>query len=146
MVRRYVPFQIEEEILELIGKEATTALVREFGGLPLYVPKASKDEHRITALIGLRASSALCSAYGGTKIMVPLRANAVRHRRDMALIRRRMEGASTSETAREFGVCQRSAQRSMPVPKRSADARRALKKRRRCGSENAPQKPLKWPV
>lgn len=123
---------IARDIERLIGSEALWALVQMSGGIPLYIP-ASPDRlegHRLNQVIGVDALKRLCREYGGTKIMMPMMTAELRWRRDSALMARRESGASAAQTAREFGMCQRAAQRAYARAKKGGGCRSKPPKQR----------------
>lgn len=68
-----VPAQMEGyELVSVIGEVATIALLEEFAGTRLYVPKQVKDDHPITRAIGPAAAHALCAHYSPSTIRIPL--------------------------------------------------------------------------
>lgn len=52
-----------QEIVGLIGLQATMRLVERFGGLRIYIPAVATPEHPIAELIGLDAFGKLCEEY-----------------------------------------------------------------------------------
>jgi len=57
---------------ELIGAEATLALVEAYGGIALYVPREVNQASPLALAIGLPAARALAQAHGGEDWIVPL--------------------------------------------------------------------------
>lgn len=86
-------------------------LLDQWGGLPIYVPRAPAADHPLVVIAGAEAAAALAAAYGGERILMPLGA---RRRRD-ELARRvrelRAAGLNNCEIARRLGIHLRSVQR-----------------------------------
>ncbi|WGV98847.1 hypothetical protein QF117_10535 [Vibrio sp. YMD68] len=59
------------ELIELIGEGNTLALVKEFGGLPVYIPGKAHDTHHLCDIVTVDALKKLVAQYGGTKLNVP---------------------------------------------------------------------------
>jgi Mor family transcriptional regulator len=52
-----------QEIVRLIGLQATLSLVERLGGLRIYIPAEATPEHPIAALIGVENLAKLCAEY-----------------------------------------------------------------------------------
>lgn len=65
---------------DVLGAEATLALIEKRGGTRVYVPFQATKTSQLTQEIGLRAARALVGAYGGSTVTVPVaRSWRVRH-------------------------------------------------------------------
>jgi hypothetical protein len=104
-VRRLVPAQVAE-LADLIGMDATLALVREHGGLIFYVPKYPGAEHPLRALIG-GALDTLSEIYGNEQLRLPRCARWLVEQRRAAVLERLRAGKSIMTVAREFKMTMR---------------------------------------
>jgi len=58
-------------ICKAAGEEAAFALVREFGGQWIYIPKKAPDDHRLVLAGGRIAAEAIMKESGGSYIAFP---------------------------------------------------------------------------
>lgn len=95
----------EEDLKELIGKEAAATLMFERGGLDIFVPKEATAEHPLAKLLGLAAAKSLCDVYASTRIVVPNGKKARPKNKDA----RQMlgQGMSVSQVAAKLGLTER---------------------------------------
>jgi len=70
------------EIAELIGLPATMAIVQQYGGVRLYVPKEITQDHPLIKLVGICNAVTLSDSYGGETLEIALAENALRKIRD----------------------------------------------------------------
>lgn len=70
------------EIAELIGLPATMAIVQQYGGVRLYVPKEITEDHPLIKLVGICNAVTLSDSYGGETLEIALAENALRKIRD----------------------------------------------------------------
>ncbi len=92
---------IQAQLIDLIGLDATVQLIEHFGGTQLYIPHGSRvGELRLAQLLGAQAEIALAKEFGGTTLKVPL-CKAWRAR----LYRAR--GMTHREIARRLGCTER---------------------------------------
>ena len=77
-----------QEIIRHIGHGHAMALVREFGGQDLRIPKADGSDlyAALVEVIGERATKALCAAMGGEEIYIALCHHAMKHDRNRRMI------------------------------------------------------------
>jgi len=61
-------YKVIDELINVIGVEATLKIIIGWGGLSLYVPDNYKDDHMITIIIGEDASKKLSKRFGGQTI------------------------------------------------------------------------------
>lgn len=59
-------------LIELIGEDATLALIEERGGREIYVPRDPKESSELSRIIGLDAAIVLGQEFAGEAILVPL--------------------------------------------------------------------------
>jgi hypothetical protein len=97
-----------EQLEAAIGDEALLALSREYGGTPVYIPMTMPTDHSLPLVLGWRAAKALSEAFGGDRIDVPAMVTQTTHQQ---IRRRRREGATVVELAREFGYSTRQVRR-----------------------------------
>lgn len=88
-------------------------LLDQWGGVPVYVPRAPAADHPLVVIAGAEAAKALAAAYGGERIMIPI--GARRRRSELARHVRalRAAGLNNCEIARRLGLHLRSVQRLM---------------------------------
>jgi hypothetical protein len=60
-----------QNLIDLIGHDAATALIAAFGGTRVYVPQVPEPEDTLSALIGHLPACALAQIFGGDRIEVP---------------------------------------------------------------------------
>ncbi len=60
------------ELAQVVGDEATQALLHHFGGRRLYVPRQISDGHPIAAAIGPKAAALLAEYYHGAILYFPI--------------------------------------------------------------------------
>jgi Response regulator containing a CheY-like receiver domain and an HTH DNA-binding domain len=60
-----------DNLVAIVGSEASLLLVGALGGLDLWVPEKPGETHMLTRVMGADAAKKLCAAYGGSEIMVP---------------------------------------------------------------------------
>lgn len=114
--------EVTEQLEEAIGEEAMLALSRAFGGTPLYIPKTPSKDHALPLAIGWRATEALSAAFGGERIDIPAMVARTTHEQ---IRRRRREGMTVVELAREFGYSTRQVRRIVNAsPEHHRQARR----------------------
>lgn len=80
-----------KRLVELIGFEATMAMVKRWGGLKLTIPKGHSRRdggftEALEALIGAEKTRILMAAFGGDELYVPNCAALVRNARDLQVI------------------------------------------------------------
>ena len=88
-------------IVKRAGIAATTALVREFGGQRIYVPKTIPDDHRLVLAGGRVAADAIKDEYGGENIIFPKRGLDPRH---VLAVQALNDGKSINEVVRTSGL------------------------------------------
>lgn len=111
------------EIAEVIGLEATIALVRARGGTSIYIPAYSKDDHWLTKVVGKDAADALCAHFRvmpgnravGAEILLPIwgvsTLDQARAQAYAALEAAEAEGLSGNECVRRSGLSLRTVRR-----------------------------------
>lgn len=99
----YLPGNIKD-MIDVIGLEATEALVIERGGIRLYVPKTVDPSHWIARLIGVDKMALLVARYGGDEIDMPRCEAAMRAAREHEIIN---SAESNATLARRYGYTER---------------------------------------
>ena len=59
-------------LLELLGEDATLALIEAYGGTRVGVPQTAPKEHPLRTLLGEADFARLMKGFGGAEISVPL--------------------------------------------------------------------------
>jgi hypothetical protein len=95
------------EIAEVAGLDAALTLAAAKGGIEIYVPVRTSDDHWLVAAIGREATDKLCRRYPGSRLTLPLGPGG-----SLAAIRRTVgrmidEGRSETEIARAVGYTTR---------------------------------------
>lgn len=101
------PTQILPELAELIGWEATAAIVRHVGGQSRNIPRHVLPEHWLVQFIGLEKAERLCERYGGEILYFPKNDGGVRQLRDAEIRSSRAAGATINALATEFRLTDR---------------------------------------
>lgn len=73
------------EIAQIIGIPATMALVEQYGGVGLYVPKELREDHPLIALIGAENAQKLSQHYPGDEIEIGKAEAALREIRNQEI-------------------------------------------------------------
>lgn len=96
-----------DEILLVIGHEATDRLVAAFGGCCIFPPSGEPVGarwERVQAVIGMEAAAALVWRYRGTRLYVPLNTAARRAWQESEVVRLAALGMSDDEIAAQVAV------------------------------------------
>lgn len=92
-----------EEVEDIIGAEAVSSLVANFGGSRIYVPQRFHRNSAIVLYIGAGASARLCEAFRGDTIEIPTgRPSSRPHPMRDAIKRDRQSGATLQELASRY--------------------------------------------
>lgn len=95
------------DLEQLIGMEATLALVDLWGGVQLYIPVEIPEGHKIEEAIGSESAKHLARYFGGDHIAMPLAKEYRRRKRNSEIFRKKNEGATAHALAREYDMTQR---------------------------------------
>ena len=98
---------VARELIEVIGLDATRALIEAFGGTRLYVPGRLAPDHALVKLLGEPAAAALAAHYAGDELGVPRAAAAMRAALHRQIVAAYDAGASAARLAREHGCTER---------------------------------------
>lgn len=102
----YLPDSIQE-MINVIGLQATLLIVEERGGIRLCVPTKIKADNWLTQLIGTEAMIKLVDYYCGEEIDIPRCASAIKAAQDQKIFEKLKAGVSQARLAREFGYTER---------------------------------------
>lgn len=102
----YLPDSIQE-MIEVIGLQATLLIVEERGGIRLCVPTKVKSDNWLTKLIGTEAMIKLVDYYCGEEVDIPRCASAIKAAQDQKIFEKLKSGVSQAKLAREFGYTER---------------------------------------
>ena len=98
-----------EELVALLGEEATEALCAAFGGQNIVIPRQPRAGDSLERAIGPEEAAVLCAAWGGCRVYIP---NLFRRAaRDARIARLRADGSSVREIARLEGLSYRQIER-----------------------------------
>lgn len=93
-----------DEMAAALGPEGADAVVREWGGVPLWVPQVIRPGHPIAAALGLDTARRLATWCGGETLRVPIAAAPRRAVRDDAIRSERARGVPAAELARRHNI------------------------------------------
>jgi hypothetical protein len=99
--------QSQHSIADIIGWDATLALIRFAGGQSRRIPATAHDDHWLTALIGKEAAEKLCRIYGRDVLAIPKNDAEVVRERNVRIRARREEGATIKKLSSEFNLTDR---------------------------------------
>lgn len=92
--------------VQLIGVNATLAIVEKHGGTLLNIPMKAGENADLVALVGAEKAAILGRHYGKERPLVPKALDALRAARDQA-IRSQRKHKSMRQLAREYGLGER---------------------------------------
>ena len=99
------------ELIELIGKDATIALVDNFGGMRLYLSAQMRPNNKVVRAIGLEAAQALAGRFSPDVIRVPVA-------RELRALHYRSQVMSYGKIAHRLGIVEPSVDRMFQRIKR----------------------------
>lgn len=78
---------VARRLIDALGPQAAEAVIREFFGRRVYVPKlqSSKAAARLAALVGQEHARRFIECFGGQRLDIPLMAGLERRQRDRAI-------------------------------------------------------------
>lgn len=98
--------QTAQDIVDVIGMDATMALVRRYPGIPLKVPKGRRLDgamvQRLSSDIGQDAALKFIRHYKGEVVVIPRCADALRVMRNKQIIAQYGNGTTVADLAREY--------------------------------------------
>lgn len=95
------------EMTETIGLMASLALVEQFRGITLEIPKRINDKHYLVTTLGKETALCFCQVYGGERLYIPKAAYALRQLRNREIILGYDRGESIKELVRKYSLCDR---------------------------------------
>lgn len=98
--------EILRDLIGVIGEKNTQALVREYGGMDVYVPISLPANHWLLQLFGEALAAEISRLFAGCTIYVPKGVRAVQSARDL-LICHLAKSHKVRELVRRFGLCER---------------------------------------
>ncbi len=108
MARKNLKGIFTQALTELIGPDATQALIAAFPGQYLYIPHPpTKSDHPIAQAIGLGPAQTLSQHYGGCRPLIPMGHAQRIHNRDQQIIAAHQSGASISDLVTQFRLSPR---------------------------------------
>ena len=93
-----------DEMTASLGPELADAVICEWGGTRLWVPRRIGPGHPVAAALGLDAARRLAAWCGGGPLQVPTGAARDRARRDACIRRDRALGVTPAELALCYGL------------------------------------------
>lgn len=118
---------ILEEIEESIGRPATIALTRVYGGRTLRVPSSIHTAHPIAIAVGMDAAAKLCREFNGMALEIPSERSSLLRARNEAIVAAYLhpvEPASIRRLAMDHQVSRKMIRKILAkhgVPLRGAD-------------------------
>ncbi len=102
-----LPQQLRQ-IAAVVGLQATLLLVRNYGGVRLYVPVNMTPDHILSKLIGFELALKLAAAFGGMDHFdIPRAAGALRVVRNRDIAEKFIKGKTLRQLALEFCMTER---------------------------------------
>lgn len=97
------------EIVDLIGLQAATALVKWRGGTYAYIPSRLRedDSRELVAVVGLPAAQQLSRQYGNSRIYIPRAHRLLLARRNQAIVQAYDAGTPASALCLRYGLTER---------------------------------------
>jgi hypothetical protein len=98
------------DFVTLLGWDATAALVRVYGGLKIWIPRARSNRASAALLahtIGDDAADKLIAHYGGAEMYIPFCKSALRRARNVSICREYTAGTPVCQLVAKYGVSYR---------------------------------------
>ena len=104
-----------EMLAEYIGARASVALVREFGGLSIKVPKRPAGEiwRQLVASLGEASAADLVECFGGEGLYIARNAAEEREQRRVQIVAMQSRGMSPAQIAKVFTYAARFTERGI---------------------------------
>ncbi|MDB0571452.1 hypothetical protein LBW59_11795 [Ralstonia solanacearum] len=100
-----------QELMDFIGHEEAMALIREFGGVTLWIPKGIRTSgatyERLVEVVGQDAADKLVARYGGDRLSIPRCFRLLAQERWRRVIADYNSGMSAAMIARRHGITER---------------------------------------
>ncbi len=104
-VRRLPPTL--REIHDLVGRQATLALVERYGGTHVHVPRRCRDDHALTLLLGREPAARFIHHFAGIRLYVAKMDAVLRAARDAEIRRLYDSGLSAARLAQKYDLSER---------------------------------------
>lgn len=98
---------ILQDLVDLVGHQASIELLRAFGGRRLKIPGEIHHDHALVFCVGQDAARKLAQAYGGTDLDVPAERNYLVDLRNSAIVAEFKRGRTISYLGHTYGVSRR---------------------------------------
>ncbi len=92
------------ELIDMIGKRTTMALLRAAGGQLIYVPRKLTANTKLAQMVGLQATHRMMTRWSGQQIRLPGLAATDRAKRDMVIKRNAAAGQPIDRLAAQNGL------------------------------------------
>ena len=119
-----------QEIVELIGFEATLRLVERFGGIRVWVPDRPRkltEEHPLVIAVGIVAARKMCERFALEFLPIPKATAAIRHARNRQILHLyQVEGWTAARLARHFELTERQIYSILATPAPAESIQAAL--------------------
>jgi hypothetical protein len=113
-------------IAAIIGLQATLLLVRNYGGVRLYVPVTIAPDHILAKLIGFELAVKLAAEFGGMDHFdIPRAAGALRVVRNRDIVEKFVKGKTLRQLALEYLMTERAIQKILAECGASQEDRQA---------------------
>ena len=120
-----LPQQVRQ-IVRVVGMQAALQLVRNYGGVRLYVPTNMTPDHILARIIGFEAAVKLAGEYGGMQHFdIPRAAGALRLVRNREIAEKFVKGKSLRQLALEYMMTERGIQKILTECGTSQEDRQA---------------------
>ena len=99
------------EIADNCGQTVALALLMNYPGVHVRIPKTPTMTHKLAELLGVDAFKKLCEIYGNEVIQIPRAAAAIRELRNQNILRDFASGMMQSSIALQYGITERQVNR-----------------------------------
>lgn len=104
-MRGVVAYGIVNELCEAIGVDATRELVKNYGGVSIFIPKNGSVPPHIN--VDSASWTVLCSRFGGTAVYIPKCYKEFLQHRDAQIKAEYVQGASINSLVLKFKLSNR---------------------------------------
>lgn len=108
----YLPASIKE-LLKSLEVATVYALIEEYGGTRIIVPKIATEEHELARLIGFAELKTFCYLFGGSVFDCPRCLKALNTLRDNEMLADKRAGLTLAELARKHGITERGVSKAL---------------------------------
>ncbi|MBF0611974.1 MAG: hypothetical protein G8345_03910 [Magnetococcales bacterium] len=96
-----------KEIKETLGMDAAMAMLQNFAGIRLFIPKKINPTHLLCERLGKELASLLSNHFGGETLTIPRAARAIRQMRNIEITTQYDKGASVRHLASQYKLTER---------------------------------------